>query len=134
MVILLIYSVLIFIMNPCHSQDCEAVNSLKHGKLDLGRSANPSLKCISNWIFENKETGKKFCLDKKSEKADKLTCINPSKLTETGCSCGQENKPQQKTKMREEVGIVGGNEVGENQYPWYAMILDTNLLGRRPYC
>ena len=68
-----------------------------------------------------------------SEKADKLTCINPSKLTETGCSCGQENKPQQKTNMREEVGIVGGNEVGENQYPWYAMILDRNKPGRQPY-
>ena len=68
MMILLIFSVLIFIMNPCHSQDCEAVNSLKHGKLALGRSANPSLKCISNLVFENKKTGKKFCLDKKGKK------------------------------------------------------------------
>ena len=35
----------------------------------------------------------------------------------TGCTCGLENKDKMDPK------IVGGSDVGENQYPWFAQIM-----------
>ena len=107
---------IVFIIDPCNSK-CKMVSSMKHGTLFLSKGEKPNSKCIRNLIFKSKETGKSFCLDKKRRKNDKLTC--------EGCFCGQENKPQLKNKVEEvgEVGVIGGSMVGENQYPWYAMIL-----------
>ena len=111
-------------MDPCYSK-CKMVSSTKHGTLFLTRGEKQNSKCINNLIFKSKETGKSFCLDKKRRKNDKLTC--------KGCFCGQENKPQSKIKEVEkgEVGVIGGSMVGENQYPWYAMVLaKTGLFGK----
>ena len=41
----------------------------------------------------------------------------------TGCTCGLENKDEVENR------IVGGGEVGENQYPWFAQIMIYAKIG-----
>ena len=140
MQIILCFILTIFILVPCQSQEeeCKTVNSVEYGKLFLKKSEKLSSSCISNWVFESKKTGKKFCLDKNAKKTDKLTC--------DGCLCGQENKPRGEIQTQadknlpiitvgSEVGVVGGSEVRENQYPWYAIVLvrnETLKRGKKP--
>ena len=53
----------------------------------MSRSEKPNSICIGNMMFQSKETGEKFCLNKKRRDEDlaKLAC--------DGCLCGEENKP-----------------------------------------
>ena len=68
-------------------------------------------------VLENQETRQRFCLSKRSKRKEmeKLECA--------GCKCGQENRPDDQVGRDEVgVGVVGGEEVGKHQYPWYAAI------------
>ena len=112
--ILLIFLLLSsFTIYHCNSE-CDAVTSTKYGKLILSRSEKSNYNCIGNLIFQKKETGEKYCLNKKKRDIDlaKLIC--------GGCLCGQENKPD--LTWTKTLRIVGGKYTGENQYPWYAML------------
>ena len=66
-------------------------------------------KCEGLARFEHKQTGKMFCLKKKGEMPEKVTCVN--------CLCGQENKPSGVANR-----VVGGKNVTKNQFPWYALV------------
>ena len=72
-----IFYLTIFILFPCQSQEeeCETVNSVEYGKLFLKKSEKLSSSCISNWVFESKETGKKFCLGKNAKKGTNLLAM-----------------------------------------------------------
>ena len=94
---------------------CSIVSSVKHGHLSLSKSGTSRPGCVSDLVFENKKTKQHFCLGKNIKVSDKLECAN--------CKCGQENKPGERGSREEVgVGVVGGEEVGEHQYPWYAAI------------
>jgi hypothetical protein len=69
------------------SSSCDIIDSSKQGKLIISRSEKQNSVCIGNMIFQSKETGEKFCLNKKGRDVDlaKLAC--------DGCLCGEENKP-----------------------------------------
>jgi hypothetical protein len=98
---------------------CSLVNSIKHGRLSVVKTQQFRPNCVQGLIFEKEGTGKRFCLSKMIKESEELHC--------GGCFCGQENKPGVDGGRDEgdlsEVGVVGGEEVGEHQYPWYAMIL-----------
>ena len=80
----------------------------------MSRSKQLNSNCIGNMIFQSKKTGEKLCLNKKRKDLEKLTC--------DGYLCGKENKPKDNVRNDPE-GIVGGKFAGENQFPWYAMII-----------
>ena len=117
------------------SSACSMVNSVKHGKLFLKKSEEFHPNCVGNLIFQKEETGKIFCLKRNIILTDKITCVGTAAQD---CFCGQENKP---SMGLETIGvgkydksgmdlpaIVGGDEVGKNQYPWHALVL--TLLGK----
>ena len=89
---------------------CPVVRSAKHGELFLSQGENLLENCEGLARFEQKKTGKIFCLKKKGEMPEKITCDN--------CQCGQENKPSSA-----ELRVVGGANVEKNQFPWYAMMI-----------
>ena len=88
---------------------CPMVRSAKHGELFLSQGEKMVEKCEGLARFEQKETGKMFCLRKKGKVPEKLACAT--------CECGQENKPSAADPR-----VVGGENVGENEHPWYALI------------
>ena len=88
---------------------CPVVRSAKHGELFLSQGENLLENCEGLARFEQKKTGKIFCLKKKGEMPEKITCDN--------CQCGQENKPSSVVTR-----VVGGENVAKNQFPWYAML------------
>ena len=101
-------------IGTCNSL-CSIVSSAKHGQLSMVRSGKFRPECVSDLVFQNQETGQQFCLSKKIKVTEKLQCAG------SACTCGQENKPAEVLGV-DEVGVVGGERVGENQYPWYALV------------
>ena len=94
---------------------CSIVSSFKHGQLSLSKSGKARPGCVSDLVFENQKTKRNFCLSKKRKVSEKLECAT--------CKCGQENRPDEQGGRDEVgVGVVGGEEVGKHQYPWYAGI------------
>ena len=92
---------------------CPMVRSAKHGELFLSQGERVVEKCEGLARFVQKETGKMFCLKKKGNVPEKVTCTN--------CECGQENKPS-----NVDTRVVGGENVGKHQYPWYSLIFKHN--------
>ena len=112
---MLLFQILwIFLSIASSTSLCSIVSSAKHGQLTLGKSGKFQRECVSDLVFENQETRQKFCLSTKIKATEKLECV--------ACNCGQEKKPVVQ-EGGDEVGVVGGEEVGEHQYPWYAAIL-----------
>ena len=89
------------------------VSSAKHGELFLSQGEKELEKCEGLARFEQKTTGKMFCLKKKGKSPEKVSCVT--------CQCGQENEP-----TSGEPRVVGGANVEKNQFPWYAMMLLRN--------
>ena len=86
------------------------VSSAKHGELFISLGVKELEKCEGLARFEQKTSGKMFCLKKKGKSPEKVSCLT--------CRCGQENKP---TSV--EPRVVGGANVEKNQFPWYAMMI-----------
>ena len=96
---------------------CPMVSSAKQGELFLSKGKKELEKCEGLTRFEQKTTGKMFCLKKKGKAPEKVTCVS--------CQCGQENKPSSV-----EPRVVGGANFEKNQFPWYAMMIlldNTNI-------
>ena len=112
-------------IGSCNSL-CSIISSVKHGNLSLAKSGKMRPECVSNLIFRNLETRQRFCLRKEGKTAEKVECA--------ACMCGQENTPDDQGGRGEVgVGVVGGEEVGEHQYPWYAAIF-RKYFGRITKC
>ena len=133
-----IFILTIFILDACQSQEeeCEKVNSVEYGKLFLIRSQKLSSGCISNWVFESRETGKIFCLDRNAKKQTNLLAMVAYVDKKTNLK-GKSKADKNLSSIigGSEVGVVGGSEVGENQYPWYAIVLvrnETLKRGKKP--
>ena len=107
--------VLILGFDLCHSA-CTMVGSAKHGELFLSEGGKMLEKCEGLARFEEKKTGKMFCLKKKGKMSEKLTCVN--------CQCGQENKPSSVVPR-----VVGGTPVQKNQFPWYSLVFTVSASG-----
>ena len=105
---ILFFGIFVLIIDLCHSV-CPMVSSAKHGELSLSEGEKVLENCEGLTRFKEKKTGKMFCLKKKGKILEKLACVN--------CLCGQENKPSGVAPR-----VVGGENVTQNQYPWYALI------------
>ena len=105
-----------FTFGSCNSL-CSIVSSEKHGHFSQGKSGEFRPECVSDLGFENQETEEYFCLSKKINVSEKLQCVGVGHA----CKCGQENRHNEALGV-EEVGVVGGEKVGEHQYPWYALV------------
>ena len=78
-----IFQAIIIYVDYCMAE-CKTVSSLEHGQLSLHKTEKMNPKCLNSVVFEDKVSGKKFCLEKSGVGKDHITCEDwrPGTITE----------------------------------------------------